>query len=118
MARGTRKLALNYSPESLADLDEIWEWNAKHHGFAHADRYVAALKSATLQLAQLSDPGLPVPTSPIYRCAILKRRRKGHGHVVAFTVENQTLYVWRYFHTSQDWQNKLADNPGSEEAET
>ena len=86
--------------------------------FVHADRYVSALKSATDRLTQRSDPGLPVPTSSIYRCAILKRRRKGHGHVVAFTVENQTLYVWRDFHTSHDWQRKLTDNRDSGEAET
>ncbi len=101
-------LTLVYSPESLADLDEIWEWNARQHGVTHADTYIAFLKSATLKLTQSVTPGEPVPTSSLYRCDILRHRRKGHGHMVAFTVESQTLFVWHYYHTSQDWQNKLS----------
>lgn len=108
MARGSRRLALAYSPESLADLDEIWEWNARQHGVTHADVYIGFLTSATLKLTQFDTPGDPVPASSVYRYAILRRRRKGHGHVVAFTVENQAIFVWHYYHTSQDWQSQLS----------
>ncbi len=106
MAQGSRRLALVYSPESLADLDEIWEWNVGSYGVMHADAYISFLTSATLRLTQFDTPGDPIPASS-YRYAILRRRRKGHGHVVAFTVENRTLFAWHYYHTSQDWQIQL-----------
>lgn len=113
MARDSRKLTLDYSTEALADLEVIWEWNAKQRSVADADRYVDFLKSATLKLTRSITPGQPIPTSTIYRYAILKRRRKGYGHVVVFTIEGQMLRVWRYYHTSQDWQTKLADTSPS-----
>ena len=101
MARSSRKLAIRYSPESLVDLDEIWEWNANQRGVVYANSYIASLKSATHKLTQISNPGMPVPKSSIYRCAILKRRRKGYGHVVAFTnvgVSRVTpLVIWQEF---------------------
>lgn len=108
MARCSQRLALVYSPESLADLDEIWDWNARQHGVTHADAYIGFLTSATLRLMQFHTPGYPVPTSSVYRYAMLRRRSKGRGHVVAFTVENQTLFVLHYYHTSQDWQSQLS----------
>ena len=109
MARESRKLTLNFSRRALADLESIWEWNAKQYGFSRADRYFEFLKSATVKLILSPNPGRPVPTSTIYRYAVLKRRSKGYGHIVVFMVEGQTLHVWRYYHTSQDWQTKLTD---------
>jgi hypothetical protein len=48
MARDSRKLTLDYASRALADLESIWEWNAKQYGFSHADRYVAFPTSARL----------------------------------------------------------------------
>lgn len=114
MARCSQRLALVYSPESLADLDEIWDWNARQHGVTHADAYIVFLISATHRLTQFDAPGNPVPTSSVYRYAMLQRRRKGYCHVVAFTVENKALFVLHYYHTSQDWQNQLSSRRSPE----
>lgn len=110
MARFSPQLTLAYTVESLANLDKIWEWNAEHKSSAHADRYLAFLKTQTNKLLATNNPGRPVPERESYRYAILKRRSRGYGHVVIFEIDGQVLRVLRYFHTSQDWENQIAND--------
>lgn len=109
MARHARRLTLEYTAESIADLDEIWEWNAERFGVDHANRYIAFLKIQCGKLTTTETPGRPVPTRDRYRYSIIKRRSKGHGHVAVFELAGRVLRLLRYFHTSQDWQSKLAE---------
>lgn len=111
MARTPRELTLDYTPEALQDLDEIWEWNAGQRGKAHADRYISFLKSETARLAARRNPGRPVEKREGYRYETIRRRSQGYGHVAIFERLGSVLRVLRYFHTSQDWENKLPQDP-------
>ena len=113
MERQSRQLTVVYSPPASFDLADIWEWNAKQYGKEHADRYVAVLKAGTEKLCRSRNVGQRVPHSDYLRYALLKRRRKGYGHLVVFAVEDNVFRVVRYFHTSQDWPSKVADESGS-----
>ena len=107
MARVQRKLTVHFTAYSLRDLDEIWDWNAKTRGERPADSYLNFLRAETRKLTQSVDPGRAVPSNPTLRYHSIKRRSGGYGHVVIFWIEDGILHVFRYFHTSQDWENTL-----------
>lgn len=97
------------SPDALRALDEIWEWNASHYGIDHADRYVAFLLAETNKLAASFFRGKAVPTLPTLSYIVIRRRRKGHGHLAVYERVGDVINVLQYFHTAQDWQTKMAD---------
>ena len=99
-----RKLALAYSRQALADLDDIWEWNAQQKNVQHANVYIAFLRAETSKLTRYTHPGRQVTKSTNLRYALIRKRRKGHGHLVVFSLHEEKLLVLRYFHTAQDWQ--------------
>ena len=107
MAEFSRKLKPIYSAESIADLDEIWDWNAAQHGEIHASQYREFLKLQTLKLTELKNPGREVPTRTTYRYAVIKRRQRGYGHIVIFQIEGEVMTILHYYHTAQDWQTKV-----------
>lgn len=109
MAHSPRRIALEYTAQAIADLDQIWEWNALRYGVEHADGYIRYLRSETAKLGQLPNPGRPVPTREIFRYALIRHRRGGAGHLAVFTFDTKTLRVLRYFHTAQDWERKVTD---------
>jgi plasmid stabilization system protein ParE len=40
------------------------------------------------------------------------RRKRGHGHIAVYRVDEDAVRVLHIFHTAQDWQTKLAaENP-------
>lgn len=53
--------------------------------------------------------GVPVKAHPGLRYIIIRRSRKGHGHLAVYQVRPDAVRVLQFFHTAQDWQNKLAD---------
>ena len=118
MARVPRKLIVFFSASSICDLAEIWEWNANARGERHADSYVNFLRAETRKLARFDSPGRVIPANPTLRYHTIKRRSGGFGHVIIFWIEGDIFHVFRYFHTSQDWENKLGDHPDSGERET
>ena len=110
MARRQGRLVLVTTAEALADLDEIWDWNAAAYGKSHADRYIAFLKSQADNL-----PASPVGrsiASTAYLYRVLRRKSKGYGHVVVFEIDGSIIRVIRYFHTAQNWQAKLTGEQG------
>lgn len=100
---------LLFSPESLRSLDAIWLWNADQHGPDHADRYLAFLLSETRRLIISPLVGSAVPTRPALRYLLLRKRKRGHGHVAVYQVAGQTVRILDYFHTAQDWQRKVTE---------
>jgi plasmid stabilization system protein ParE len=56
-------MTVDYTPEALANLDEIWDWNAEHYGWFHADSYVEFLRIRTDRLSTEHPGGKPVPTN-------------------------------------------------------
>jgi len=105
-------LTLWLSPAALQSLDEIWGWNARHHGAAHADNYTAFVLEKTNQLTSANFRGKPVPTVPRLSYIMIRRRRKGHGHLAVYEVIGDTIHVLQFYHTAQDWQTKLAEEFG------
>jgi len=85
----------------------IWEWNATTYNLRHADEYRAFLKSRADALADSRLLAKPVRGKPQYSYISLRRSRSGHGHVAVFTIENEQVFVVRFFHTAEDWENKL-----------
>lgn len=116
MARVPRKLTVQFSADSGRDLAEIWEWNVKTRSERQADDYVRFLRSETRKLGRSASPGRVIPSNSTLRYHTIKRRAGGYGHVVIFWIENDILHVFRYFHTSQDWERKIEGLPDSEDA--
>lgn len=108
MARETRNLTIAYSAEALATLDEIWDWNAREYGPEHASKYVAFLRTQTNKLTSAYFKGKAVPTVPRLSYILVKRKRKGHGHLAVYELIGDVIHVLQYYHTAQDWQNKIA----------
>ena len=44
-------MIVDYTPEALANLDEIWDWNAERYGNVHADTYLEFLRNRTDRLS-------------------------------------------------------------------
>ena len=57
-------MIVDYTPEALANLIEIWDWNAEQYGWVHADSYVEFLRKRTDRLSTDYTCGKPVPTNP------------------------------------------------------
>ena len=103
-------LTVVMSPESLAVLADIWDWNCKTYGPDHADEYISFLRDATDRLCTEYLTAKAIPSIPHLSFRTITRRKRQHGHVVVFEVLNDRILIAKYFHTSQDWQRKLADN--------
>lgn len=104
-----RRIALSvvHAPRALADLDSIADWNQKKYGVAHAARYVEFLVSGIASLGTDEISGGAVEERPDLRCILLRRRNRGHGHVVVFRIDRDAIRVMRLFHSAEDWQAKL-----------
>src|SRR5215212_7806555 len=100
MAAQVGKLAVTISEDALRTLDSIWVWNAEHYSLDHAERYVAFLLSETEKLAVEYLSGRAVPTRPNLRYTVIRRRRKGHGHLAVYEVMGDLVHVLDYFHTA------------------
>ena len=98
-----------YADEALESLAEIWDWNARNYGAAHAERYLEFLRQHTESLGASPRRSRAVPGHPTRRYLTIRRRTKGHGHVAVFELRSECLHVLDYFHTSQDWLNRLPD---------
>ncbi len=96
------------SPTAVGELYAIWEWNAEHYSPSHADAYVGYLKHRIGHLAKMHAKGKPVSIRPDLRYILVRRKSKGHGHLVVYRVQGQEVHVLHIFHTSQDWQAALA----------
>jgi len=95
-------LALQYSARAVESLEEIWGWNSDRYGITHANQYVEFLLAETEKLVAKGLAGRQVPDRPNYRYVAIRRRAKGHGHVVVYKVSGNDIIVLDYFHTSQD----------------
>jgi len=106
-------MTLDYTPEALIDLNVIWDWNAQQYGNVHADAYIEFLRRQTDRLDTEYGRGRIVRTASPLRYQLIRRRKKGHGHVVVYEVRAGNLVrILRYFHSARDWQTKLAADLG------
>jgi plasmid stabilization system protein ParE len=109
MVAQSRTLVVKLSSEALAKLDEIGDWNARTYDPDHAYRYVAFLKAETAKLSTLYFVGKPVPTRPKLSYITIRKRRAGHGHIAVYELIGDLIYILTYYHTAENWQEKLND---------
>ena len=108
MASKPPEMIVDYTPEALSNLDEIWNWNAEQYGRVHADSYIEFLRKRTDRLSADYAGGKPVTANPTLCYRVIQRKKKRHGHIVVYEVNDDgVVRILRYFHTAQDWQNKL-----------
>jgi plasmid stabilization system protein ParE len=114
MAGEPRNLKVSLSPATLKSLGEIWDWNARQYGAAHADGYSAFLLEETGRLGTAYIRGRPVPTVPGLSFIVIRHRRGGHGHLAVYEVIGDEVVVLQFYHTAQDWQTRVAEEFGQQ----
>jgi plasmid stabilization system protein ParE len=107
MARKERPLEIAFTPSARADWIAIWQWNETEYGESRADSYMAFLEKEIVRLSHSPRLGVDVPEYRGLRRRLVKRRSRGHGHIVFYRVQESHLVVVHIFHTAQDWQSKL-----------
>lgn len=95
------------APSALAELAAIWDWNATMWGARRANGYLAFLRKAILGLSKAHLSGRRMEGRPDIYYVVAKRRPKGHGHIIVYSVEADSVTVLHVFHTAQDWESKL-----------
>lgn len=109
MAKSKPALNVILSSTAIRELHDVWLWNAAQYSAAHADRYVGYLKSRINDLARQSAKGNVVRTRPDLHYVLIRRKSKGHGHVVVYSFDDTEVNVLHVFHTAQDWESKLME---------
>jgi plasmid stabilization system protein ParE len=110
MAGEPLKLTVCISPGATAILADIWVWNADRYGVAHADAYRSFLISQVEKLSTTFFKSQPVPRRARLSYITIRRRKRGHGHVAVFERIGESITVLYFFHTAQDWQNRLLED--------
>ena len=107
MARKSEKISLAISPKARGDLASIWRWNAEAYGANHADRYLEFVINGAEKLIAGGLLAKAVPGRSAYSYVLIRKSRRGHGHVAVFTVDGKEIHILRFFHTAEDWRSKL-----------
>jgi plasmid stabilization system protein ParE len=110
MASGKSPLAIIRSPAAIHELHEIWVWNVQNHGLTRADAYAQFLADSIAKLAINYGVGKPVIGRADLQYQIVRRRLRGHGHVLVYKLDQNEVRLLHVFHTAQDWDQKLTDN--------
>lgn len=106
MATEQPRLTVTLTPTALRHLTEIWDYNARAYGMAHAESYIEFLNAEVERLATRHHEGKST-ANPLYRHVAIKRSRRGHGHVAVYSVTEETVEALAFYHTAQDWQGKI-----------
>jgi plasmid stabilization system protein ParE len=102
-------LPVVYAPLAIHDLDVIWDWNQKTYGPLHAARYADFLARHIDALGESHSRGRVVGSRPELRYILIRQRKRGHGHIAVYRVDQNAVNVLHVFHTAQDWQTKVAE---------
>ena len=109
MARKQQVLDIDFTATAWADWIAIWQWNAEVYGEVRADSYLAFLESEIERLSRSPNLGATIADYPGLRRRLMKRRSRGHGHIVFYRVKESRLEVIHIYHTAQDWQTKISN---------
>jgi plasmid stabilization system protein ParE len=102
MAFEKQNLKVIRSPRAIDDLHEIWQWNARHWTVEHADEYLIYVNDQIDQLAENYQKGRQVSERPDLCYILVRKRSKGHGHILVYQFDHQSIRVLHIFHTAQD----------------
>ena len=109
MASEERKLKVQLTDQATSSLEAIWDWNARQYGISHADAYVLFLRTETERLSTEYGLGRDVHLRTTLKYIVIKKSdsRSSYGHIAVYRVKGEIVEIIDYFHTAQDWQNKL-----------
>jgi plasmid stabilization system protein ParE len=106
MAAKPPRLDVIVTPQAQRDLGGIWDYNSDRYDSDHANDYIGFLTDETIKLKSEYPKGKTIPGNPDLRYRIMRKGR-GHGHIAVYKIVGDTVRVFHYFHTAQDWQGKL-----------
>jgi len=109
MKRHKGRLPVIYADDALREIDKIADWNEETYSRAHARDYIRFLERHIDSLAKEFEKGNPVSTRPDLHYIRIQKRSKAYGHVAVYIFDDQAVTIVHVFHTSQDWENKLAE---------
>jgi len=109
MKKGSRILPVIYANNAIRELEVIADWNEKTYSRAHAKSYIAFLEQHIDALAKNHAKGRPVSSRPDLRYIEIRRKTGGYSHFAIYSVGDQAVNLLHVFHSSQDWENKLAE---------
>jgi len=93
---------LAYSPEAIADIEEITAFSVERFGLYVADAYLTGLEAACEQLRDFPEMGPIYPrVRPEIRCLIHQRRR------IFYRFEEGIVLILRILHHARDVQPAL-----------
>jgi toxin ParE1/3/4 len=93
-----------FSPEAIDDLNRLYDWIASGAGSAVALRYIERIEAFCMRLDLASERGvLREDIRPGLRVVGFERRL-----TVAFSVEAETVTIYRLFYGGQNWEDVLA----------
>ena len=109
MAEEESQLAVRISQRALADLWDIWCYNAELYGIEHADNYSTFLNKSIQELGENQRQSREVRGFSPCRYVTAKLSRRGHGHYVIFSIDKTELQVnvLRICHTRMDVAARL-----------
>src|SRR5689334_3975114 len=103
-------LKIDLFHKAIADLGELWQWNASHYGTQHADDYRAFVEQEIERLADFPSLGEITPRFPTVRRILVKKPSAKYGHLIFYRVFEGRILVLRVLHTAQDWQSRDLDS--------
>lgn len=93
-----------FSPEAIDDLNRLCDWIASVAGAPVALRYIERIETFCMKLDLASERGaLREDIRPGLRVLGFERRL-----TVAFSVEAETVTIYRLFYGGQNWEEVLA----------
>jgi plasmid stabilization system protein ParE len=110
MSEAASPLSIKFTWNARLELDEIWEWNERRYGREHASRYFQFLRSQIDVLSSDHQRGKVLPANPDLRYLVIRRKPRGYGHIAVYEIRERTIMILHVFHTSQDWQRRLAED--------
>src|SRR5689334_10396837 len=102
MESGHQPLNVIVAITASEELEEIWRYNARQYGRAHANAYEAFLLENIYSLAEKHNEGKSVEVRPELRQITFKQGRRGHGHTVIYRVTDKSVVILHVYHTAQD----------------
>ena len=92
-----------FSPEAIDDLGKLYDWIASVAGATVALRYIERIEAFCLRLDIASERGvLREDIRPGLRVVGFERRL-----TVAFSVETETVTIYRLFYGGQNWEEHI-----------
>jgi plasmid stabilization system protein ParE len=110
MSEASAFLPIEFAKAARLELDEIWLWNKRRYGEEHAGRYFRFLRSEIDALSTDHFRGKAIPANPDLQYVLIRRKPRGYGHIVVYEIHAAVITVLHIFHTSQDWQRRLAED--------